>query len=367
MKKSVCVVIPFFNTPMWGQTSLWTLLESLKNQRDKYDIEIMVVDNVPKEGGRSLKKGFINALTRVPEFNVEGIRIFENPEEVKFHGSALDTGVRQSNADYLLCWETDIISFRPDFLDWMFMQLRDDRYMVGYEWLAQDGGRDHIPWYVMPNPGLYRMDILKEINAEVEADKSDIHYWGENYSQQDHIPVARNGVFSERRGFPQVSDKCPDGKGRMARPNAQYYENGQWLFYRLMRDEREFTYGVLPVERMMKNYKGQMAPECAKFDDYFSHYWAGTRCYDFYIHPEQNRSQINYVQEKIQFEIDMWRKYVPRSIREIAVEVFKECRNDEWEYKNLSWLWDNERNQTACVTAEWFKTLFLDTNYEGLL
>ena len=361
-KPSIGIVVPFFNTPMWVQTSIYGLVSTIPKYRDKYDIEVLLIDNVDSIGGRSPKKNFIDAVKLVPELCNE-ITLVENPEKTKFHGTALDHAVRYFNTDYLLCWESDIAIYKDDWLDWIMAYIKDDNiWMAGYEFTDHYESKDSIAWYVMPNPGIYRMSILKEINKECQDNKDMTFYWGENYFQNKIIdPYYQMGCFSERRGFKNIHLNCPDGKGKLARPNAEYYENGQWMFYKMMRDYPNLFYKVFQQERKLQNYNGELAPtHCCFGDGRFLHYWAGTRSWDFLIHPEQNISQINYVKEKILLEMNIWKERVPERIRKVVPEVFNSSKNVVFEYDNLKWIYNNNvgtvhhRNLSLGV-ADWYK------------
>ncbi len=374
MKKSIGIVVPFYNTPMWLQTSIYGLVTTVHKFKDQYDIQILVVDNTDDVLYRSYKKETINALKLVPELT-DKVTIIKNPEKIRFHGTALDTAVRYFNTDYLLCWETDIAIFNDNWLDWVMSHIEDHNvWMAGYEFLDYNNSRDNIVWYVMPNPGIYRMDILKEINKEVEDNSDVTHRYGNNYSFSNNDTANhRYGVFSEKRGFKDIHPNCPDGKGMLARPNPYHYENGQWLFYRVMRDDRPFIYKVLQQYRHLENCNGETTPMYSEFGGgRFKHYWAGTRSWDFMTHPEANLSQINYVREKIKIEIEVWKQIVPEHIRKIVPEVYNSCRRDDWEYTNLRYIYDNKMGNVnsqalSLATANWYKKEFLDTNFQNLL
>lgn len=386
MKKSIGIILPFYNTPMWGQTSVYGLVNTINKFKDKYDIQILLVDNTANDGFRSHKKETINAIELVPELT-ENLTIIRNPENIPFHGTSLDTAVRFFNTDYLLCWETDIAIFSDTWLYWIMSHIEDPKtWMSGYELADFYGNKNLSIWYVMPNPGIYRMDILKEINSEVENNKDFTHYWGENYSESRvlesdanvEVPFVkevgfRYGVFSEKRGFKEVHPNCPDGKGPFARKNTFNYENGQWLFYRMMRDPRNLQYKSLENNRLLEQCNGATTPMYSEFGNgLFRHYWAGTRSWDFMSYPEYNLSQINYVREKIKIEIEVWKQIVPAHIRKIVPEVYNSCRNDEFEYQNLRYIYDNHQGNSASQAlsldvANWYKSEFLDTNFQNLL
>lgn len=364
-KPSIGIVVPFFNTPMWIQTSIWGLVSTISKYKDVYDIEILVIDNVADEGYRGLKKTFIDALRSSPELS-SNISIIKNPENTRFHGTALDTAVRYFNTDFLLCWESDIAIFNDNYLEWLLSFMTDPMtWMAGYEFTDYNDSKDTIVWYVMPNPGIYRLSILKEIDNFVQSNTDFTYYWGENYTQSKVMPpIYKPGVFSERRGFREVHPNCPDGKGKLVRPTPEYYENGQWLFYKMMRDFPQYNYKILDQKRQLDDYNGELTPSFSDFGDgRFRHYWAGTRSWDFLIHPEQNRSQINYVKEKIETEIKIWKSIVPYSIRKIIPDVFNACRNDDFEISNLNFL----NNNISTIATQWYKTKFLDTNFQELL
>lgn len=385
MKKSIGIVIPFYNTPMWIQTSIWGLVKSINQFKDKYDIQILLIDNMADEGDRSYKKESINAIKFVPELS-DNVTIMKNPEKVRFHGTTLDTAVRFFNTDYLLCWESDIAIHNPDgWLDWVMSFINDEKtWMAGYEISDYTGSKDFHLWYVMPNPGIYRMDILKEINKDVENNHDFTHYYGNNYSEHKYMvsnadvenPFAeeigfRYGVFSEKRGFKETHPNCPDGKGKFAR-TIYNYENGQWLFYKMMRDYPNFTYKAFDQYRKLESCNGEQTPMYSEFgSNLFRHYWAGTRSWDFLTHPEANLSQINYVREKINIEINLWKQIVPEHIRKIVPDVFNSCRNDEFELTNLKYIYNNKmgniRSQELSLSIhDWYKKEFLDNNFSNL-
>lgn len=372
-KPSIGIVLPFFNTPMWIQTSLYGLLQTTEKYKDKYDIEVLVVDNAAQEGDRSLKKSYIDAVLNAPEL-ADKVSVILNTEDIAFHGTALDTAVRYFNTDYLICWESDIAIYNDNWLDWMMTYVDDSTWMAGYEFTDYNNSRDTIVWYVMPNPGIYKLDILKSIDDEVVANKDFTYYYGENYgSSQILAPDYTPGVFSERRGFKEVHPNCPDGQGKLARPSANYYENGQWLFYKMLRDHPTLTYKVLDQHRHIERCNGELTPMYSAFgNNLFRHHWAGTRSWDFLTHPEANLSQINYIREKINIEINTWKTLVPLSVRKVIPEVFNSCRNDEVEYANLRYIYDNKlgnqkSQELSLDIANWYKREFLDRDFMNLL
>ena len=385
-KKSIGICVPFYNTPMWIQTSMWGLLNSLETYKDKYDIQLLLVDNAADEGDRGNKKEFIDAIKLVPELN-DRTTILKNPEGIRFHGTTLDTAVREFDTDYLLCWESDIAIYDNSWLDWIMSHIEDEKtWMAGYELFDYTGSSNTHIWYLMPNPGIYKMGLLKEINNEVESNIDFTHYWGDNYSQSKimesnanvEVPFVREvgfryGAFSEKRGFKGPHPNCPDGKGKFVRTNAFNYENGQWLFYRMMRDDRNFTHKSLPNHRQVESCNGELTPMYSEFGtNLFRHHWAGTRSWDFLTHPEANLSQINYIREKINIEINTWKTLVPLNIRKVIPEVFNSCRNDEVEYTNLRYIYDNKlgnkkSQELSLDIANWYKREFLDRDFMNLL
>lgn len=374
LKKSIGIVVPFFNTPMWIQTSLFGLITTVERYKDKYDIEILLVDNAPDEGWRSLKKSYIAAVKLVPEL-ADKVTILKNPEKLAFHGTSLDTAVRYFNTDYLICWESDIAIFSDDWLDWLVSYIETDEstWLAGYEFTDYYNSRNTIVWYVMPNPGIYKLSVLKSIDSEVINNTDFTYYFGSNYSNSKVlIPEYRPGVFSERRGFKEPHPNCPDGKNGLIRPTANYYENGQWLFYKTMRDYPNLNYKCLPNSRKLEVCNGETTPMYSEFGGgKFKHYWAGTRSWDFLLHPEQNLSQINYIREKINIEINLWKQIVPERIRKIVPDVFNSCRNDEFELTNLKYIYDNKmgniRNQELSLSIhDWYKNEFLSNNFSNL-
>lgn len=382
MKQSIGIVIPFYNTPMWGQTSLWSLIRGVERYRDRFDFEILVVDNASNFGPRSYKKPFINALRPIAEGS-PNVRIIENQSKVPFHGTALDLAVQELKTDLLLCWETDIMVTSDDWLDFLLDSLGDS-WMTGYEWRADDGSTGWLTWYAMPNPGLYRMDILKEIHAEVRANQSPVHYWGEGYAQSKIMQATSSfgsddpdvigfdyGVFSEKRGFAETHPDCPDGKGVFARPNQCCYENGQWVFYRMMRDHRKLSHSFLPSTRKNDSINGVVYPQYSDFDGHLRHYWAGTRSWDFFTHPERNWSQISYVRPKIETEISLWRETVPEEYRKLVPDVFRSCRRDNIEIDNLRFIALEESapphlRAESQATADWYREFMSETDYDSL-
>lgn len=387
--KTIGIVIPFYNTPMWGQTSLYTLCQSIEKYRNDYQIDIMVCDNTRHYTIRGKKKNFIKAVSEPEYFKQQGVKIFQTPDIAKGHGTTLNFAARYFHyCDYVLCWETDIACFNDDWFETLLSYLEDGSWMAGYELVHHIQGKDNNDWYVMPNPGIYRSDVLLRLDAEVLKNKSQTVYYGENYSQSmtlydirsdkpsnimkhDTVCINDIGVFSERRGFPEVSDLCPDAKGNFIRTIPMWYENGQWLFYRMLREGG--TYKVIPCEDFYSNFNGQEAREKTEFlGGKFVHYWAGTRSWDFLTHPEANLSQINYVRPKIEKEMAIWRLLVPEEIRKHVPEVFNMDRNDHEEIEGLKHI-DTVKmgnpihHEIARETAAWFKSEFIDTDYGNLL
>lgn len=387
MKPVIGIVVPFYNTPMWGQTSVYGLKKTLQQPRylDKFDLRVMVVDNSTEEGVRSFKKNSINAIKGVLDIDGD-VSVVKNPSPLPFHGTTLDYAVEAMDVDYLLCWESDINILSDDWFDfiWSHVDNQPDVWMAGYEFRTYEGKTHGIEWYVMPNPGIYRMDILKEIHAEVKSNKSADHFFGEGYSKSANIPISppefgrppeihfEYGVFSERRGFPEAHPNSPDGKGEMARPHACFYENGQWLFYRMMRDPRGLNSRSMGAHLQVDMVNGSLTPMFADFGNgMFRHYWAGTRSWDFLTHEENNSSQINYVRPKIEKEIELWRQTVPDEIRSIIPDVFNSMRRDDAEIANLRHMVEHgnappDCRKLAMEASEWWQKEFLNSNFTNL-
>ena len=375
--KTIGIIVPFYNTPMWGQTSLYTLCQSLKRYRKDYHIDIIVSDNSLPYTSKGKKRNFIRALSDVDYFREQGVKFFQLPETNKFHGTCLNFAVRYFHyCDYLLCWETDIVCHSDDWLDSVLSYMEDETvYMAGYENIHFDQGRDSRDWYIMPNPGIYRQNVLLEMDKAIIRNKDQTAYYGENYSLTDQCelnPYMNDvGVFSERRGFKEPHELCPDGKGMFIREHSLWYENGQWLFYHMLREGRNAK--AFKSEDFYKEHNGEKVRDKTTFEDSkFAHYWAGTRSWDFLTHQEANLSQINYVRPKIEFEMELWKASVPKDIREIVSRVFNQDRDDICEFNNLKYIDTNSlgadsHRALARDTAHWFKSEFMDKNYANLL
>ena len=379
IKEKIGIVIPFYNTPMWGQVAVWSLIQNIKDQKlsDRYDIRIIVIDNMDEEGPRSNKKITIRAISDVPEFK-EFVTVVKNPLRIKGHGMALDIGLKaMPDIDYLLCSETDII-VKDDWLDWLMLHLDSKTWMAGFEFIAESGTRNVLSWYVMPNPGIYRADILRLIDEEVRNNKENMYYFGDaftkTWSPAPASDIDQYGAFSELRGFKQLSEHNPDGKGAHIRPTPGHYENGQWLFFRVLAEDSGYQFRGLDCKNEYAVYSnGVSARSQTVFGDgKIIHYWAGTRSYDFMTHPEMNQNQINYVRQKIDLEVNVWKQVVPFEIRKIVPEIYNECRNDKAEIENILFLYNEEgvSPQTKALSkeiADWYKLNFLDTDFMGIL
>lgn len=374
--KTIGIIIPFYNTPIWGQTSLYTLCKTLEKHRDDYHIDIIVTDNTLPYTSRGKKRNFIKALSEPEYFREQGVKFFQPPEIQKYHGTSLNFAVRYFHyCDYLICWETDIIACSEDWLDTVLSYMEDNSvWMTGYENIHFNLDRDSRDWYIMPNPGIYRQADLLKMDAEILKNKDRTAYFGENYSLTEQCPVEYMndvGVFSEKRGFKDVHALCPDGKGRFVRPSALYYENGHWLFYRMLREGRNAK--AFKYEDFYEILNNENVRSRTEFEDgKFVHYWGGTRSWDFLTHQEANLSQINYVKPKIELEVSLWRMLVPEEIRAMVPKVFRWDRDDIYELDNLRYidmhkLGNDSHHILARETANWFKTEFLDKNYDNLL
>jgi hypothetical protein len=319
---------------------------------------------------------------------MHGVKIFQTPDIAKGHGASLNFAARYFHyCDYLICWETDMIC-HSDWFETLLSYMEGDVWMAGYEHIHRIHGKDHRDWYVMPNPGIYRVADLLRIDSEVLMNQNRLARFGENYSEETFTPDIRQGhvaleflkkdiacmndlgVFTERRGFAETSDLCPDGKGSFMRPTPLWYENGQWAFYYMQREGALFR--ILQCKDFYRDYNGDIAREKTVFENgKFTHYWAGTRSWDFLTHKERNLSQINYVRPKIELEVALWKEVVPDEIRTIVPEVFNMDRSDEQDFNNLAYIDTTKmgepyHQQIARETAEWFKSEFIETNYNVL-
>ena len=373
------LVIPHYNTTMWTQISTYGAV--VASQNSKHDIDIIVINNADDYGNLSYKNHTISAITDVDYFNE--VTIINNPNVAKTHGTALDCAVRYfKDIDYLLCWESDIAIFDSRSIDWVIDYMDNNTWMAGYEIRDFNGNKNYKTWYIMPNPGIYRFDLLKEIDKQVTGNNDNLFYYGENYRDVVEEKYRyKFGVFSEQRGFKQISDKCPDGIGKLARnyeTNNLYngfwgmYENGQWLFFKVMRDY-SLNSKSLYSNRLLVEYNGELAPSYTEFGDgLFKHYWAGTRSWDFLTHREDNLSQITYVNSKITTEMNLWKQIIPPNIRKCVRDIYNDCRNDEYELDNLMYIYNNklgsEKSQRLSLdTANWYKREFLETDFGNLL
>ena len=102
----IIAVIPHYNTCMWTQTSTYCLINAAKESI--HDVEIVVIDNASDSGRRSFKSNTINSIATKDFSN---ITVLKNDRPIKFQGTALDMVVQYYDADYLLCWESDIAIF----------------------------------------------------------------------------------------------------------------------------------------------------------------------------------------------------------------------------------------------------------------
>ena len=344
----------------------------------KHDVDIIIVDNASDTGDRSLKA---NTIDSIKSKHFSNVTVVKNEHYIRTHGTALDLAVRSFGNEYdcLLCWESDISVFANDSVDWVASFLSSSDWMVGYDQRDFKGSKNYPTWYIMPNPGIYNLEILKEIDEIVRTTVQPF-YFGQNYSKTKDIELKYEfGVFSEQRGFNEISDRCPDGIGNLAREfcvNSDdvygLYENGQWLFFYMLRNSN-MNYKSLYNNRVLKELNGELAPAYTEFGDgLFKHYWAGTRSWDFLTRTETNISQLNYIQHKITTEINLWKQLVPINIRKCVRDVYNSCRNDEYEVSNLRYVYDNKlgtrhSQKVSLDLSNWYKQEFLETDFGNLL
>ena len=370
-KPSIGIVVPFFNTPMWGQTSIYSLLTSLDTSfLSKYSVEVLVVDNVES---KFPQKCFVDALKI---FNNEDIKIrfIDNPEMPKFHGTALYIGVCELNTDYLLCWETDIVALKSDWLDWLLSFFEDSNlWGVGTNYGIHDGYNDfnyHIP---IPDPGIYRMSILKEINKECQDNKEPVFYYGKDYKEFVKEDLqSKWGVFSERRGFKETHPNSPDGKeGKGIKYGAGGFLHGEWLAFRMLRDGR-FHSTYIPQNVFM--FEEDFIKYTSYGGDRIRHYWFGSSKWQFLMGEELNWVQIKTMRLRIEEEIKIWKMIVPKEYRKKVIELFNKIRNDKFQINNIKHIYNNKLypekpyiQELSLEISNWWKQEFLDTNFQNLL
>lgn len=326
--KKVIVAIPHSHTWFWSQACLASLQLNPPIARG-CEVEIIVVDNSPWSPTR---------------LGIQGVRVFPNYKNNKFHASALDCIVEKFDFDYLMALETDVLALRPTWLQWFLDQLRPTDYAVGH-W--------HHEQFVNPSCTLYRGDVLRDMYAWclTEAPQDELR-WGERFALtaplDNNLHNAENpaavlkdmkgwigGPFAEKRGWPEGTSLREVPSGQLKGPG--WYEPGQQLHHFAV--EAGYTYTVCPTlttfradHLPLQTLYGSSMPDPGRQLEAIelfgnaetAHMWGGTRALDILKHPVTCEFVKANTPNWLAREARFWRQVVPAPLQAKTLELIRE-------------------------------------------
>lgn len=299
--KYATVVIPFGYTPRWIQI----VLSSLKTFKNDRDFNVIVMNNSPETN-------HIRAVTET-EFG-EGIEVVTPPEEMRYHGGALDYGIDLIGTEYLFALESDCTVDRDGWLDW-YAGFMKDRYVAMAGWFWAASGRN----YINSSVTLYNTDIMKRLLEECRNNTDTVISYGRHYEQRmnhDHtarlVTERKLGPFTDSRGFQHSVEPV----------TKWYHEPGNWVYNRCLcqweciRVPGAIVKNTEPNQPEYRyNFYGPSDAEA-----YARHYWGGTVSHNFDKHLIYVQWEANSTKWWLNREYDMWLKYVPERIRRDSIE-----------------------------------------------
>jgi hypothetical protein len=333
--KKIAVGMAHGHAAKWLQTSIY----SIKNVPAGLPFDIFVAatwdNNNPEiaKAGSTLKAITTNDLG-------QNVHIHECIRRKNSHATGLDEILDlldPNEYEYFFTTETDCRAMQPGWLQWFHNFMKDNNKIgvAGFYW--EEGDHHHN---INPSATLYRVDMLKQYQAEVRANKENMFYhYKENKSgdlpgMDPSIPNVV-GVFSETRGLPNPT---PAQAGAIIRgvPFASWFEPGQWLYCRLQGEWDEVR---VPCEHLYMQTAGHTTPEGSyygsKANPMFLHYWGGTRCYDFLKHPVSDNFVKSCTPHWMEREDRIWKEVVPEQYRQIVYDIEAEIDVMGWRMKNL--------------------------------
>lgn len=132
---------------------IFQCIDTIQRFNDKYQGEIIVVDNQSTDGSYELLK------------KQEGIKLYQNTKNGCSSGRNL--GIRHASKKYVMFLDSDQWVLYPNWLDSYFSVMKDDEKIGAIGWAAgwfnpegySGHDVDHFPYRYMPPSGLYRTDI----------------------------------------------------------------------------------------------------------------------------------------------------------------------------------------------------------------
>ena len=322
----IAVVIPHGHTPKWLQTIVF----SLKNKVNNEPFDIFV--NCTWPGHPSVK-----AITETSLG--DGVTILESKRRKQSHATALEETlehIQDKGYTHMFCCETDCRAMKDGWLDWFASHVQNDRVgMAGFFW--HEG--DHH-YNINPSATIYNIEMLKQYNAEVRANNSDM-FWHPKQNKKDTEEgmdasikdVA--GVFSETRGIHNPTDAQLD-KISKGVPNPAWWEPGQWVYARM---QGEWEESRVAVDHDYEMVAGHKTPQGTFYggreDPWFTHFWGGTRCYDFLKHTVDCNFVKSCAPHWIKREDTIWKGTVSPDFHDKVHEVTVEMNMQAMMEKNL--------------------------------
>ena len=323
--KRVIIAIPHSHTWMFTQTCVSALLRNPPSLPEDHEteVEIVVVNNSP----------WSPAIKGITETRLsESVKVFDNYKPDKYHASALDCIIERFEFDYLLAYETDVISLRAGWLDWFFSQLRQEDFGVGH-W--------HHEQFLNPSCTLYRASVLYQMLDWCKANTSELMRWGDNFEQtkqMDHNQFLSMGPFAEKRGWPEGTKLSEQPTGQVK--GVGWYEPGQSLYHWAKNNGYGHTVCKTSTTERIQGLPTQTfygldwAPDrdleiYEMFDlgqrgaAYTAHVWGGTRALDILKHPVECGFVKKWTPFWLEREARFWRDSVDKDIQEQTLELIR--------------------------------------------
>ena len=349
------IAIPHSHTWFWTQACIAALKYVFDGQQG--DMQIVVVDN----------SDWSPAIRGITDTSLgEGVTVVPNTKANKFHASALDLIVETFDFDYLMAFETDVLTLRDGWLDWFMNQMRPNDFAVGH-W--------HHEQFVNPSCTLYRGSVLREMLAWCKSNaEPDVLRWGERFEQSQPIQARQPerdyrewfndnvswvvGPFADKRGWPAgtVLKETPSGQLK----GVSWYEPGQMLHHWAVQAGYSYTvcptatyesqpglplhtiYGTLQTERRSLDFGELRAVPGAQT----AHMWGGTRALDILKHAVE----CNFVRSNTPMwlarEARFWRDIVPADVQAQTLELI---RKYGWHYRGQGTPQTTDRDREAAA------------------
>jgi len=109
-----------------GQDSLTFILEDLKNQNFKYDLEFIIVDDESNDNTEKIIKKYVNKDSRFKYLSTYNIQ-----SKLRYKKRAIDFGIKHSSYDWMLFTDVDC-RVKPNWVNGMISNINTSNYIIGF-------------------------------------------------------------------------------------------------------------------------------------------------------------------------------------------------------------------------------------------